>query len=204
MAMTLQICLAEMDDLPEIVALQSRSLRELSKGTYSEQQIEALVTSQERARTHSFTTNDEVIYIACLPSPPSAIESEPAGKQIVAIAALIHGRSQIGGLYVHPDYARRGIASQLLSQLELTAITQQRRVLRVMSSRVAVPFYEAMGYRRLFSRMVTFDGQRVGCMEMAKALNNKDLSTELTRQAAWTIAPIGLSMAAAWLFFILI
>jgi len=205
--MEFQIRLADAKDIPDIMALQALSLRKLSQGTYNAAQIESLVRSQGAARVASFNAGEELIYSAWVHTTEKQKQdgqTQGRKEQLVAIAALINHSSQIGGLYVHPDYARQGIATQLLQQIEVAAIAQRHRVIRVMSSLVAIPFYESRGYSRLFHRTVCFEGEMVGCMEMAKALENRSLPFEIVRQFARNVIYTTLTIATVWVAFILL
>ncbi|MEL6903151.1 MAG: GNAT family N-acetyltransferase [Cyanobacteria bacterium J06606_4] len=179
---------ADAKDIPAILALQALSLRVLSAQTYSAEQIESLVRSQGAARVASFNAGDEVIFVACLGAEASG------AAQLIGVVAFIAWRSQIGGLFVHPGYVRRGVASGLMSEVELMAAQQRQRVMRVMSSLVAVPFYESMGYSRLFSRTVCFEDRPVDCVEMAKPLDGQNLQRLLIRQKLWTVGLVASSL----------
>ncbi|MEL6262301.1 MAG: GNAT family N-acetyltransferase [Cyanobacteria bacterium J06626_6] len=179
---------ADAKDMPAILALQALSLRALSAQTYSAAQIESLVRSQGAARVASFNAGDEVIYVACLGA------EQHGATQLIGVVAFIAWRSQIGGLFVHPGYVRRGVARALMGQVELIAAQQQQSVMRVMSSLVAVPFYEAVGYSHLFSRTVCFEDSPVGCVEMAKTLDGQNLQALLLRQKLWTVGLVASSL----------
>lgn len=198
--MELQIRKALADDIPHILALQARSLRELSVSTYSAAQIESLVRTQGQARVRSFNSGDEIIYVAYAKVSGDEASHEPL--RLVAMAAFISYGSQIGGLYVHPAYARRGIASQLLQAVEAEAVSQRHQVLSVMSSVMAVPFYEARGFRRLFSRAVFFEDEKVACVEMAKSLGSGSLlfamAKKILKQLAIALGPVAFALAVVW------
>ena len=139
-----------------------------------------------------------MIYVACVP--------EGDGERLVAIAALIGGfRARIGGLYVHPDYARQRAATQLMTALEAHCIEQGRRVLRVMSSKVAVPFYRSVGFTQLSELFAPFEMEMVPCVEMAKALGDKSLEEELAQSkplsCAGLLAGLLLGFSVALLLF---
>jgi GNAT superfamily N-acetyltransferase len=52
-------------------------------------------------------------------------------------------------LFVHPDHVRCGIGRRLVAVAEQAAAAAGRRHLEVWSSLNAVPFYAALGYRRV-------------------------------------------------------
>lgn len=201
--MEFQIRRACADDIPHIVALQDCSLRQLSVGSYSAAQIELLVRTQGDARVRSFESGHEIIYVAS-----AKVSSTQRDLWMVAIAAFVPWQSKISGLYVHPDFVRQGIATRLLQAVEAEAMSQGRTVLRVMSSLVGVPFYEAAGFRRLFSRTIHFAGESVDCVEMAKSLVSNNLFLEISkqfaRQFAVVVGPLVVSVALVWFIALLI
>ena len=56
-------------------------------------------------------------------------------------------------LFVHPDHVRRGIGRRLVEVAERAAAAAGRPRLEVWSSLNAVPFYTALGYRRVRAAM---------------------------------------------------
>ena len=52
-------------------------------------------------------------------------------------------------LFVHPDHVRRGIGRRLVEVAEVAAVAARRDRFDVWSSLNAVPFYQALGYRRV-------------------------------------------------------
>lgn len=142
----------------EALALQAYSLRSLSTEYYNPQQIEAIVKSQERVRRREFRWKGELIYGGWI------------DQQLVAIAAISTWGGSIGGIYVHPDFARFGIGRQMALKLEEVAIERRCRDLTVISSLIAVRLYESVGYSRVFSDKLRFGEETVACIFLAKSL----------------------------------
>ena len=71
-----------------------------------------------------------------------------------------------------------------------------------------MPFYEAAGFRRLFSRTIHFAGESVDCVEMAKSLVSNNLFLEISkqfaRQFAVVVGPLVVSVALVWFIALLI
>ncbi len=128
--MNFQIRLAQSEDLERIIELQSRSIR-LMSADYNPRQIEALVRSQASARL----SYDEISFLAFY------------NDELVGFACLIDNSFQVGGVYVHPNFTRQGIGTQLLEVIEKTASQKGCKVIQVMSSLTAVNFYQARGYQ---------------------------------------------------------
>lgn len=128
--MTVHIRQSKPEDLGYILQLQADSLRILSND-YNLSQIESLIKSQKSARLSS----DETTFIAELNS------------RIIGFSCFIDARNTIGGVYVHPDFVRRGIGTKLLNAVEEVAIQRKCQIIYVTSSLSSVDFYKANGYQ---------------------------------------------------------
>jgi GNAT superfamily N-acetyltransferase len=126
----MKIRLAKSEDFPELIDLQTRSLTQLSKPHYSSLESVMIADHQAQARQQA----NETRFVA-----------EVQG-QIVGFAALLNMQPMIGAIYVDPEWIRQGVGSKLLEAVEAEAKERHIRVLSVMSSLMAVPFYESQGY----------------------------------------------------------
>jgi putative acetyltransferase len=126
--------LSQSDDLIQMLRIQTDALRNLCPPYYTSEQIEALV---ERNIRHASLggSQREITLVA---------EVE---RVIIGLAALLGQR--ISAVYVHPQFTRQGIGTQLLKVIENVAITRQFQTLSVAASLNAQPFYQANGYRIL-------------------------------------------------------
>lgn len=151
------IRLAQLNDIDAILAVQEMSLRQISPGYYSPDQIDALVQDQSKYRYQDFL---QVV-----------AESE---EGIVGFGSLSTWPfPQISGIYVHPDLTRQGIGTQLIQELEHLAVTQTKpwRVLRVLSSLMAAEFYQSQGYHlQKSSGFWTSDRVWIECKVLTKRL----------------------------------
>lgn len=77
-------------------------------------------------------------------------------------------------LYVHPDFQRRGIATGLLRQLEMTARSRGIDRLRTEGSLTARPFFERHGFRIIAQQTVAIRGQKLVNFRMEKPLTAAD------------------------------
>ncbi|QDZ39829.1 GNAT family N-acetyltransferase [Euhalothece natronophila Z-M001] len=124
------------NDIKEIIELQSQSLFQLSSKYYNQKQKQAIINSQKRAR--SLLYHQEKIYVA-----------EIDGEKIIGFACFIYKHNklgQIGGIYVHPDYFRKGVGTKLIEKIEEIARQYNVVILEVFSSLDAVVFYRKKGY----------------------------------------------------------
>ncbi|BDA70523.1 acetyltransferase, gnat family [Calothrix sp. PCC 7716] len=164
--MNLQIRLSKPEDLDNILKLQADSLRALSP-CYNSSQVESLIRSQGLARRNS----DEIVFVA------------EQNSEIVGFSCLISNDSRIGGIFVHPNFIRQGIGTDLLDAIEKVAIKNQCKVIDVTSSLAAVKFYQANGYQTIresgfFSEAAVW----VPCVNLSKKLAEQ---TELEDLCLW-------------------
>jgi putative acetyltransferase len=127
--MDFQIRLSKPEDLDKIIELQTNSLRTLSV-SYNSTQIESLIRSQKVR-----FAPDEIGFVA------------EHKNDIVGFVSILVRSSQIAGVYVHPNFMRQGIGTQLLETVEKIAIERGNKVIYVMSALDAVNFYKAVGYK---------------------------------------------------------
>ena len=73
-------------------------------------------------------------------------------EKIIGFIALLLKGGQISGLYVHPDFVRQGIGSELLRAVIDILDSQKHRNVYVLSSEYAKPFYRHNGFRSYSSR----------------------------------------------------
>jgi putative acetyltransferase len=90
---------------------------------------------------------------------------------IVGFGSVVPKNNELRGLYVHPDYGRRGIGALLLSALELMAVEQGASYLHMDASVNAESLYIKQGYQvieRGTHRLSS--GQEMSCVKMQKML----------------------------------
>ena len=145
---------AKLDDGPAIERLIELSARSLSRGDYSERQIEAAVASVFGVDTRLildgtyFVAESAGTLIGCggwsrrktlfggdryAVRDPGELdpESEPA---------------KIRAFFVHPDYARQGVARAILSACESEAGARGFRSAELMATLPGLRLYRACGY----------------------------------------------------------
>jgi putative acetyltransferase len=129
--MKLLFRLAETEDLPNVLQLQALSLRILLAPTTNQETLESLIRHQQLEREKL----DELILVAT------------CNHDFVGFVAIQILQSQISGLFVHPDFVRQRIGSELISAAEDLMRRKNRRSLTVMASEYAKPFYKHMGFK---------------------------------------------------------
>lgn len=129
--MKLLLRLAEPEELPDILQLQALSLRILLAPTMDSEILESLIHHQQLEREKL----GELILVAT------------CNHDFVGFVAIQTLQSQISGLFVHPDFVRQRIGSELISAAEEVMRRKNRRSLTVMASEYAKPFYKHMGFK---------------------------------------------------------
>jgi GNAT superfamily N-acetyltransferase len=89
------------------------------------------------------------------------------------IVGVLRGRKdKLQSLFVRGDVHRQGIGRQLVNRFEQECAKQGSRKVILMSTLYAVPFYQAMGYKKStgIRRMRSFDGEGLQYQPMRKTL----------------------------------
>ncbi|MGD2182536.1 GNAT family N-acetyltransferase [Lusitaniella coriacea] len=147
------IRLAEVADAERIVQIQYQALQTQCAKDYTQQQLNALLEDKSRKRSWN-----ETIFVAEI------------NNEIVGFAALLQALSSIGAAYVDPNFTRRGIGTKLLAEVEREAMLYNIKILGVMSSLTACPFYEANGYDAIAESSIRVRGVQVPCIALKKRL----------------------------------
>ncbi|MEA5554809.1 GNAT family N-acetyltransferase [Anabaena cylindrica UHCC 0172] len=164
--MDVQIRLSKPEDLENILKLQADSLRGLSPN-YNLSQIESLIKNQRLARIQI----NEVILVA------------EYKHEIIGFASLLNQQSRIGGIYVHPNFVRQGIGTQMLDAIEEMARQNKYKFIDVMSSSSSVDFYQKNGYQIIReSDFYCEDNVRITCINLEKQLMNL---TDMEKWCLW-------------------
>ena len=89
------------------------------------------------------------------------------------IVGVLRGRSdKLQSLFVREDYHRRGVGRKLVARFEEECKRQGGSEIKVMATIYAVPFYQAVGYKRTTGvrRMRSFDGEGLPYQPMKKVI----------------------------------
>ena len=177
--MDYQIRRAMLEDRAALERLIAESARGLSRGDYSEEQVEAALASVFGVDTDLI--RDGTYYVA------------EAGGEFVGCGGWSRRRTLFGGdrfaardsgrldprtepakiraFFVHPGWARRGVAGRILETCEREAKSQGFRSLELMATLPGVRLYAARGYEG--TDRVSYeiaDGVRIEFVPMRKEL----------------------------------
>jgi len=180
-ALSFEIRKAVARDIPEIRKLIEVSVRVLQRGDYSTEQIEGALGSVFGVDTRLI--EDGTYYV---------VETElGTGKMIVGCGgwsrrktlfgsdqcpdredAFLDPRTEaakIRAFFVHPEWARRGIATQILVHCEQAALAEGFRRLEMGATLTGAPMYAARGYREVERIEVPLpNGHSLPVVKMAK------------------------------------
>ncbi len=167
--------LAVRADRPEIVALQRLSLRALGRGKYSDREIESYLRHTETLE--AYLVEDATYFVAC--EVGRIVGCGGWSLKPPAYGAMTRGPARVAGgaaakvraMYVHPDYARRGVGSLVLAAIERAIAAAGHRTAALDATLSGVPLYERRGYRAVGETAAELpDGQRLRFVCMQKRL----------------------------------
>jgi GNAT superfamily N-acetyltransferase len=175
----LRVRLATPADLPALLRLIPRSVRALSRGYYTDQQIESAIR-------HVFGPDTQLI-------ADGTYFVVTAGDEIVACGGWSRRRTLYGGdqmkgeadplvdpatepariraFFVDPAWSRRGIGSRLMDACVAAARAAGFRTLELAATLPGEPLYRAFGFRELERVEAPMaDGNVLPIVRMARAI----------------------------------
>lgn len=143
-----------MDDIPALRDLIERSVRGLSGGFYSPAQIDAAMS--DVFGVDSQLIADGTYYLIESSAGPAAAGGWSRRRTLFggdqrkdADDPLLDPTidpARIRAFFVHPDWARRGLARRLFEQCEREAVAAGFRAFELMATLPGEPLYEALGF----------------------------------------------------------
>ena len=150
----MKVRVATMADVPALQALIGLSVRGLSRDHYSASQIEAGMADVFGVDTQLIS--DRTYYVVDSPTGVAAAGGWSArrtlfgGDQMKATEDPLLDPSsdpaRIRAFFVHPDWARRGLARQLYDACERAACAAGFRRFELMATLPGEPLYRALGF----------------------------------------------------------
>jgi len=146
--------LATIQDIPSIQLLIPQSVRALSTGYYSSQQI-------ERALVHIFGLDsqlvaDQTYYVAVSgdlivgcggwSKRKTLFGGDQMKTAVDDLLDPVHDAARIRAFFVHPDWARQGIGKRIIQLCEAAAQQAGFRRLELGATLPGEPLYAVMGY----------------------------------------------------------
>lgn len=177
-ALKLDVRLAESDDLPALRDLVEQSVRGLLREVYTPRQIESSL--KYLFGVDPALIEDGTYYIA-------EVDGNLAGAGGWSHRSAIYGRgddeppvyldpavdaARIRAFFVHPNYAGRGIAHELLYLSEAAAYRAGFRSAELLATWKGAPIYQSCGYTTIKEVSVTLpDGVTLTGLYMTKGLD---------------------------------
>ncbi len=160
---------ATTEDLPVLLSLMSVSVSCLCAASHTPSQMQAMIQSLE-GRYNELINESRYFVIFPRGSPHRIIASggwnvsktfyslssnlcsDPKAK---ALFETVAHTVQIRGIYVHPEWTRRGLGTRLVKECEAAARRQTRVSKFELDATVnAVPLYESCGYVQAGQKLV--------------------------------------------------
>lgn len=159
--MTITIRTATIDDAEAIFAIHHESIHGLCTHDYTNVEIDAWMPPTRTAdKYRNDIKSEKQIYVI------AEIDGQPAGF------SYFHD-GKITSCYVHPDYARQGVATALFQYVEEATLAQDISRIWLSSSITALPFYRKMGMRLKEESIMRFqNGVEIPIFKMYKNLQS--------------------------------
>lgn len=159
-------------DRQAILAMHAQALRRLSGGKYTREQIEALI---------GYGTLDDVVF------GRDRYFVVTFGRSIVASGGWTSRRPRyadrlgtddshdgvpiVRAVYVHPDWARRGLGRMIMGHIERDIAGAGFDSVRLTATLCAVAMYRSLGYGLGAVEQLTLPcGTRLACVAMSRSL----------------------------------
>jgi GNAT superfamily N-acetyltransferase len=154
----MRLRIAEMRDVPALRQLIEQSVRALQRGDYTDEQIEGALGTVLGVDTGLIEDGTYYVVEADGGGRTTIVGCGGWSKRKTLFGSDRHeGRqdallnpgteaAKIRAFFVHPEWARRGIATQILQQCEEAATAAGFRRLEMGATLTGVPMYAARGY----------------------------------------------------------
>lgn len=168
-APSLTIRLATPDDVPAIQELIAHSVRGLSAGFYTPEQIEVSLVEVFGVDTQLLDDKTYFVIDGDHDGVPAAAGGWSGRRTLFGGSHFKRSDSdprldpateaaRIRAFFVHPRYARRGLARQLYNRCAQDAFAEGFRHFELMATMPGVPLYEALGFHALEALSLPMQG----------------------------------------------
>lgn len=168
-------------DLPALHALIDASVRALSRGHYTPRQVES-------ALRHVFGPDTQLIadgtyYVLCAPDGDVAAAGGWSRRRTLYGGDQMKGAddppldparepARVRAFFVHPAWARRGLARRLFARCAADAAAAGFRAFELMATLPGEPLYRALGFAEVGREEAALpDGERLPLVRMARPLD---------------------------------
>lgn len=161
---------AEVSDISAMLDVQRAAMTELAAASYNPVQISALL--RHNADQFHDLVHDRRALVLTKDFRVVACAAWCPGVEVKAELPT-RGTAEVRSVYVHPDFARRGIARLLLLQVERRAREADVKTLTLLATLNAVPFYHRHGYVRSGAVDLQLHDVTLPGVRMVKTLTQK-------------------------------
>lgn len=144
-------------DVSVLAAIFVASIAELTEDDYSEAQREAWASAAEDEVKFGKRLAGQLTLVATIQSSPVGFIS-------------LKGADHLDLLYIHPGFARQGVASSLCDAVEKLAAARGAKVITVEASDTAEPFFAKRGYVGEQRNTITIGDEWLANTTMKKSL----------------------------------
>ena len=137
------------EDIKEIAELFYNTVHTVNAADYTEKQLDAWADGNIDLAAWNRSFQEYMTLVAVMPS-----DKENGTEQIVGFADM-DSAGYLDRLYVHRDFQRQGIASELCDRLEQAADAEK---FTTHASITAKPFFEKRGYQVMREQQVERKG----------------------------------------------
>ena len=167
---------ATSDDIPALNALIAESVQHLSVGFYSDAQIAAALRAVFGVDTQLIA--DGTYYVIDGDAGPAASGGWSGRGTLYGGDQAKDARdprldpttdpARIRAFFVHPAYARRGLARQLYAECERAAVAGGFRRFELMATLPGEPLYRALGFQVAEELVLELEDQRLPFKRMVR------------------------------------
>jgi putative acetyltransferase len=155
--------LAEVSDAEDIINIHYSAVHEIAGSWYPEEIIQnwAMPKTPEKIKqlTDAIQGDEEIFVVGRI------------NDKIVGFGSIIAKRNELRAVYVHPSLGRQGIGTQILADLERSAIERGVKVLEMDASLNAERFYLKNGFVAIERSVHELRlGHKMPCVKMKKVL----------------------------------
>jgi GNAT superfamily N-acetyltransferase len=175
---------AQEADIPTLHALIEASIRGLQAGDYTPAQIEGalgtvlgldtqLIRDQTYFAVETKDGNSATVFAACggWSKRKTLFGSDGASVREPDLLDPATDAAKIRAIFVHPDFARRGLGSLILAHVEAAAQAAGFRHFEMGSTLTGVPLYRLKGYVEIERIAVPLsNGEALPVVRMVKAV----------------------------------
>ena len=181
----MELRVATMEDVPALNALIADSARGLSAGFYTPPQIEALITHVFGVDTQLIADGTYYVIAGGWSARRTLYGGDQAKAGEDSRLNPATDAARIRAFFVHPQFARRGLARQLYDQCERAARAAQFRKFELMSTLPGEPLYAALGFDAVERLSVRLAGDvDVPLVRMQRRIDSRPLEHH-------QVAPVG-------------